>query len=392
MTQLSLKNCSRLTTKALKSIPTNFPSLQLIDLSGCLASTDDVLNLLGTSCPDLRVLRVESCSLITDAGIDRLCGDDGNPRCQRLREVNLTSTGITSYGIQKMLISQPQLQKLSLAMTSSGETFGLSSGSLLESFKLKSVDLCYTAITDASIKNLCEICPWLCELSINCCSCVTAVSLQYIASLTYLRAFSIADNQAITFHPHLVQFLAKSGNSLQTLDISGMENVDTEVLGVWCKSLKCLIMADCRNVTGSYVHVSTSQESNLLSLAQACPKLSILNLHNCHFSQHSSLAEHLVAILSHSAEFQELDLSGIEKLSDEIILQFTQSSDLSNLRSMNLSRCCEISVEPIESLIRTCQGLTQINLSHCQNISLRDAENLMKMSRERRMKPKITWV
>lgn len=392
MAQLSLKNCSRLTTKGLKELPKNLACLQLIDLSGCLACTDEVLNLLGSSCHELRTLRVESCSLVTDAGVDGLCGDDDNPKCRKLREVNLTSTGITSYGIQKILITQLDLQKFSFAMTVSGKAFELSSRCLPRSLKLNLVDLSYTSVTDAFIKSLCEICPLLCELSFNCCSSVTAVSLQYIASLTYLRALSIADNKAIKFHPHLVQFFAKSGNSLQTLNISGMENVDTELLGVCCKSLKCLIMADCRDITGSYIHVSTDQESKSLSLAQACPKLNILNLHNCRFTQHKSLAEHLTTILSNSAEFQELDLSGIEQLSDEIITQFIRSSLLSKLRSMNLSRCCKISVEPVELLLETCKSLTQLNLSHCQKISLIDAENLRKISRNRGLKPNITWV
>lgn len=395
MAQLSLKNCSRLTAKALKKLPINLPCLQLIDFSGCLACTDEVLNLLGSSCPELRVLRVESCYLVTDTGVDGLCGDNGNPKCRKLREVNLTSTGITSYGIQKMLVSQLNLQKFSLAMTGSGGAFELSSGCLTRSLNLSLVDLSYTPITDTFIKSLCEICPLLCELSINGCSSVTAVSLQCIASLTHLRVLSIADNKALKFHPHLVQFLNKSGNSLQMLNISGMENIDTEVLGTCCKSLKCLIMADCRDVTGSCIHVSTDRESKSLTLAQACPKLNTLNLHNCHFTQHKPLAEHLTSILSNSAEFEELDLSGIEHLSDEIITQFIRSSVLSKLRSMNLLRCCEITVEPVELLLETCTGLTQLNLSHCQNISLRDAEHLRKMSRGRGLNlnsPNITWV
>ena len=338
------------------------------------------------------MLKVESCSLVTDTGVDGLCGDDDNPKCRKLQEVNLTSTDITSYGIQKMLVSQLDLKTFSLAMTGSGGAFELSSRCLSRSLKLSLVDLSYTSITDTFIKSLCEVCLLLCSLSLNGCSSVTAVSLQYIASLMHLRALSIADNKAIKFHPHLVQFLAQSGNSLQMLNISGMENVDTEVLAVCCKSLKCLIMADCRHVTGSCIHVSTDKENNSLTLAQACPKLNTLNLHNCCFTQHKPLVEHLTAILSNSAEFQELDLSGIEHLSDEIFTQFIRSSALSKLRSVNLSRCCEISVEPVGLLLETCKHLTQLNLSHCQNISLRDAELLRKMSGDRGIKPNITWV
>ena len=273
-------------------------------------------------------------------------------------------------------------------MTHAGEEFYLSAASL----KLNSLDLSYTSITDACMKSICEICPLLCELSLNCCTSLTAISPQYIASLTHLRVLRIADNKAMNFHPHLAQFLVKSGNSLEALDISGMDRVDTEVIGVCCKFLQRLNMADCTEVRGSFIRVSTAEDTKWVTLAQACPKLSILNFHNCHFSCHKSLAEHLLAILSKSAEFQELDLSGIEKLSDGIVLQLIQSSDLSSLRSVNVSMCCEISVESVKLLVKTCKLLSQLNLSHCQNISLRDAENLRKVVRDSKSRLNITWV
>lgn len=388
ITQLFLKNCSRLSTKALKKIPSGLTRLQSIDLSGCLACTDEVLNLLGTSCPELTVLRVESCTLLTDAGLAGLCEDVKNPKCRRLKEVNLSSTGVTSYGIQKLLNSQQEIQKMSLAMTNSVEEFDIS----VPSIKLSSLDLSYTFITDTCMKILCKSCPLLCDLSLNCCTSLTVISLEFIASLAHLKVLRIGDNKAMKFHPHLAQFLVKSGNSLKVLDISGMDRVDTEILGVCCKSLETLNMADCTKVTGSYIHVSTADESKWVTLAQACPKLSILNLHNCHFLHHKSLAEHLLAILSNSTELQELDLSGIEKLSDEIILQLIQSSGLLLLRSVNLSMCSEISVESVELLIKTCKGLSQLNLSHCRNISLCDAENLKKVARDSKSTPKIAWI
>ena len=372
----------------MKEIPSDLTRLQSIDLSGCLACTDEVLNLLGTSCPELTVLRVESCTLLTDAGIDGLCGDDKNPKCQRLKEVNLSSTGVTSYGIQKLLNSQQEIQKVSFAMTNSVDEFDISAPSL----KLISLDLSYTFITDTCMKVLCKRCPLLCELSLNCCTSLTAMSLEFIASLTHLKVLHIGDNKAMKFHPHIAQFLVKAGNSLIVLDISGMDRVDTEIIGVCCRSLQTLNMADCTEVTGSYIRVSTSEESKWITLTQACPKLSILNLHGCHFSHHKSLAEHLLAVFSKSTELQELDLSGIEKLSDGIILQFIQSSGLSLLRSVNLSMCSKISVESAELLVKTCKGLSQLNLSHCKNISLCDAENLKKVVRDAKSTAKIAWI
>ena len=351
-----------------------------------------MLDSFGSSCPELKVLRVESCSQVTDAGVDALCGDDLNPRCRKLRDVNLTSTNVTSYGMQKVLLTQPELQKFYMAMTVSSDEFSLNCISLPNSLRLISINLSYTSVSDTSIKSLCEIFPLLCELSLNCCTSVSEDSLQYIASLRNLRMFAIAGNTSIKFQPHLEQFLKRSGDLLETLNISGMESIDTEVLGTCCKSLKCLIMADCKDVTGNFIQVSTGQEINLSSLAKACPKLNTLNLHNCKFTQRKSLLEHLTAILFHCVDFQELDLSGIEGLSDEILLQFMKSSTLVHLRLLNLSGCCEISVEPIISLAGTCKSLTQLNLSHCQNISLREAENLRQISRECGVKLNVIWV
>jgi len=392
LTQLSLKNCSRLSTKALKQIPKNLPCIQFVVLSGCLACTDDVLDSFGTSCPELKVLMVKSCSQITDAGIDALCGDDFTPRCQRIREVNLTSTSITGYGMEKILQTQPELQKFKLAMTISSDTFSIDGNKLPNSLRLVSINLSYTSVSDATIKSICEACPLLCKLFLNCCVSVTEISLQYIASLTRLRVFCIAGNTAIKFQPHFAQFVEKSGNMLETLNISGMESIDTKVLGTFCRSLKCLIMADCKDVTGDLIQLPSDQENNLLSMAKACSKLDLLNLHGCTFSQRKSLLEHLTAIVFNSLEIQTLDLSGIEGLNDDILLDFMKSSNLTHLRSLNLSRCCENSVEPIKLLLEACKSLSGLNLSHCLNISLQDAEYLRKISKKCRVRLNVTWV
>ena len=391
LTQLCLKNCSRLSTKALKQIPKNLPCIQFVDLSGCLACTDDVLDSFGSCCPELKVLRAESCSQITDVGVDALCGDDSTPRCRKLRDVNLTSTSITNYGMQKMLLTQPELQKFHAAMTSTNDEFSLNSSKLTSSLSLVSINFSHTAVSDMSVKSLCEACPLLCELFLNCCSSITEVSLHYIASLTRLRLLSIAGNTTIKFQPNLAHFLEKCGHLLETLNISGVEGIDTKVLGTCCRSLKCLIMADCKDVVGNFIPLSIGQEDTFLSLAKACPKLNHLNLHGCKFTQHKSLLEHLTAIFSSSVEFQVVDLS-IEELRDDIVLQFIKSLNLLQLRSLNLSRCSEISVEPLVLLAERCKNLTQLNLSHCRNISLQDVEYLRKVARQCGLGLNVAWV
>lgn len=340
------------------------------------------------------MLRVMSCSQITDNGIDALCGDDYNPRCRSLQDVSFTSTSITSYGITKLLLTQPALKRCSLAMTASEDTciFSLVSGTRRR-LQLVVIDLSYTAVSDISVKCFCEACPLLCEVSINCCASITEVSLEYIATLRHLKVLNVAGNMEIKFSPYMRQFLKKSGNLLEVLDISCMENIDCAVIGACCRSLKCLIMADCQDIVGNYVQESTAQDNNLqLSLVQACSKLNTLNLHSCKFAENKSLFEHLLAILGDSLEIQKLDLSGIEGLTDTILLQVIQSSNVSDLRSMNLSRCTEVSVEPIYMLMGALKSLKHLNLCHCQNISLQDVENLRKKCRGYGVSLDIEWL
>lgn len=91
-------------------------------------------------------------------------------------------------------------------------------------------------------------------------------------------------------------------------------------------------------------------------------------------------------------ELQELDLSTFEELTDEILLQLMKSSSFSHLRSLNLSRCHELSVEPMFLLSETCANLVQLDISHCLNISLQDVEDMKRVNRDRGVILNVTWV
>ena len=289
-----------------------------------------------------------------------------------------------------VLLTQCELLKISMAISTSNDVPVFHFGDL-KTTRLTCADFSYTSISDSSVKTLCEICPVLSELSISCCTSVTGVSLQSIALLQHLRSLNIAGNFAIKFKPHLEEFLRRSGAALETLNISGMKNVDTKILGLYCKSLRSLDSADCEDMSCSLIGVA-GQQTDLLSLAKACCNLNFLNLHGCTFSDDKPLAEHMLALISSSGNPLELDLSAIEKLDDDDISQFVQSSSLSCVRSLNLSRCSQITSEAIEILVKTCKSLSRLDLSYCKQISLQDVENLRRLSKEHGCKAIIMWV
>ena len=83
----------------------------------------------------------------------------------------------------------------------------------------------------------------------------------------------------IGFLADFVPFLKASGNSLEVVDVTGMESVDTQFFGLYCCSLRELRLIDCRDVLGSFVNRPGYNQS--LSLAEACPNLELLNLQGC---------------------------------------------------------------------------------------------------------------
>ena len=173
---------------------------------------------------------------VTDRGLEHLVGDLANPGCAKLVEINLTSTSITDKGVELLLRSESNLHSLSIvgASTSKGSNFRFSAP---ECCQLNCLDVSYTDITDSAVRNICSTCPFITDLSLGCCSSLSAASLQHISSLKHLRKLNIAAMR-IGFLADFVPFLKASGNSLEVVDVTGMESVDTQFFGLHCCSLR----------------------------------------------------------------------------------------------------------------------------------------------------------
>ena len=376
--RLSLKGCTRLSTKALRDIPRNLQSLQDLDLSGCRACTDDLLHKLKEWCPDLLILKLESCTQVTDQGLEFLLGK-AQPGCRKLLEVNVSSTSITDEGVALLMISLSDLWSLSSAgiTSSTGSSIAIP---IPDCTKLNCLNLSYSSITDSNVKVITDKCPGLVDLSLACCGSLSAVCLHHITSLKHLRKLNIASMKA-NFLADFVPFLKASGSRLEILDISGMKGVDSKFFGLHCCLLQELMLTDCEDITGSFI--KQTESGPLLSLTQACCSLRLLSLQGCSFSTSKPLKDHLSAILTNSSNLQFLDLSSNRDLEDEAIAHFVSSSKLGGLRGLNLAHCLHITFEAMKPVVEKCRNLALLDLSHCRNISLREVESLKKTAGKR---------
>ena len=325
---------------------------------------------------------------VTDRGLEHLVGDVANPGCVKLVEINLTSTSITDKGVELLLRSESNLHSLSVvgASTSKGSNFTFSAP---EGCQLNCLDVSYTDITDSAVRNICSTCPFITDLSLGCCSSLSAASLQHISSLKHLRKLNIAAMR-IGFLADFVPFLKASGNSLEVVDVTGMESVDTQFFGLYCCSLRELRLIDCRDVLGSFVNRPGYNQS--LSLAEACPNLELLNLQGCQFSPGKSCQDHISAVISNSINLRVLNLSNIEGLNDDSIVHFALSSELTRFYSLNLSQCVSVTIDALIIFLDRCKGLALLDVSHCHSISLQDVEGLRKMAKDAGSKMEIRWV
>lgn len=97
LVKISLKNCSKVTAKAIKCLAEAFTALQYLDLTNChTACKDDVLACIGNNCFKLKQLILDGCSMLTDLGIQIFCQSyvKANRDRKLLRKISLVNAQV----------------------------------------------------------------------------------------------------------------------------------------------------------------------------------------------------------------------------------------------------------------------------------------------------------
>lgn len=108
LTVLRVRGCGELTDAALSAVASSCAGLTVLDVSFCGRLTDVGLIVLGSCCTELRELHVAGLRLATDAGLSGL-------HCPDLRELDASSTSLTSAGLEAALEGAPRLARLAIA-------------------------------------------------------------------------------------------------------------------------------------------------------------------------------------------------------------------------------------------------------------------------------------
>jgi len=192
--------------------------------------------------------------------------------------------------------------------------------------KLREINLSYTSITDFGVRLLVSVCPNLQTITLKSCA-ITDLSLSIIAQrCRSLKELIVADCNLITDFG--VQIIAQQlKDNLQVIDLNDCQKITNGIfqyLCFFCPELKCLRI---RNTKITYeglqgvvrfkleelnLHGLPVTDSLIFQLVQHQQQLEILDISFCHLVTTTAIKE----ILNSCQRLRELHLFGSNQISE----------------------------------------------------------------------------
>ena len=185
------------------------------------------------------------------------------------------------------------------------------------------------------------------------------------------------------------------GKHLCSLNLTYLAHVEFEVIAQNCPRIERLDL--------SFTSISVTYPC--LSLGQHCPHLTSLNLAYCHVDAREprrsevedppSITEDkaLEKMIGQSPNIEELFLCGLAIQDDTLNGIFPGL--VHPLRSLNVSRCKQITIAGVRHVWERCPHIQTVNMTYCKAITLADYQRFEKKSFEERprfkVEGKIDW-
>ncbi|EDO43146.1 predicted protein [Nematostella vectensis] len=385
--QLSLKDRKFISFKAIRELIPVLSNLCSLDMTNCFYScNDNLLQVIGDHCHNIQVLKLANCLNITDNGIRAICGSEEKPKCQRIVELDISFTGMSSKGLHRIMDSKRDLRSLTAQCTCIDNTFSLSgypSDQIM--YNLKSLDLSYTLIGDQGIVSICTFCVFLEALYLNDCQQVQGNWLKSIASLEMLKHLYLGVCSDLDHRSDIRPFLEHRGVQLESLQLCNTGNISANAFESCCNLVE-LRLPEC-----TFVYESDIE----LYLLEACYNLKVLDLHKCELSAseelYSDLLDTVFSTANGSSSIEELNLCGCECFVSSDLEYYFEEGLFSNLEKLDISSCPDICKDLAIVAVRHCPKLKYLNLQQCRNVTNHHYHELKKMAKSLGLKTAIFW-
>ncbi|CAN3355936.1 hypothetical protein DICA1_D20032 [Diutina catenulata] len=321
--RLTLVNCTKLTHEPIAAVLQHCDRLQSIDLTGIAAIHDDIIDALATNCPRLQGLYAPGCKYVSEEAIVRL------------------------------LTSCPMLKRVKF------------NGS--------------HKITDVAIEALHANCKSLVELDLHNCPNVTDEYLRLIfRDLTQLREFRISNAAGVTDRLFELVPLDTKLEKLRIVDISGCNAITdrmVERLVQAAPKLRNVVLSKCMQITDAslrafshlgrslhYIHLGHCgliTDFGVASMLRSCHRIQYIDLACC-----SQLTDWTLVELANLPKLRRIGLVKCNLITDLGILELVRRrGEQDCLERVHLSYCTNLTIEPINLLLKSCPRLTHLSLT-----------------------------
>lgn len=244
-------SCCRLENESLVWIASALTELKILNLSSVLNVNNQIIDSLALNSPLLTHLNLANCSRVTNDSVSVLA-----KCCTKLIDINISCIGnITSDTITELIIFNPLLEKLDLS-GNHGIRDGLF-GDTMKKNRIKNLNVRATGLTSFGIACMAERCPLLKHLNISKLSRVDDSAIivlseccPYLESFMANDCFSITDEGLIRLSTRCrcLTTLSLASSKIKTDAWGGRFEQYTDdsieaVLGC-CKKLKTLILTN----------------------------------------------------------------------------------------------------------------------------------------------------
>jgi len=385
---LDLSSCKLPKTQFSETLPllTGLTSLSLARSS----VTDTLLSIVGLYCPLLASLDLSYCTQLTDGGLltlfleqdaegNRIAGRFGV--CRRLSKLLVAgSQGVTAEGAAAALLHLPELQVFDFQGTAAVVTRLAATRGL---GKLRLRVLHTSPEEEQDLPAVLALCPDLQHLHL-----VTFPGLREDTSLLALldtrelrevRVCNEPGSLSLPVASHLAPVLQAHGATLASLALAEVREVPVGRLATLCPALRHLALQ--WNEGYIWDGAPAAAFPRLLTAEVACREEEPTD---------QVPPEHLAAVLL-SPHLHTLHLSHTSTLTDQLTSEVLASGALTALKSLQLSRCDEVTLDGLAQLLLAHNPLEVARFARCEQVTLADFQDYQRKVKRRGWSVQLAW-
>ena len=213
-----------------------------------------------------------------------------------------------------------------------------------------------------------------------------------LGTLCHLCILHLAncEEELITFEAGVLPLLQCTGSTIEELALNEINNIDLGCIAAVCRKLKKLQCLIAGYDTAKFL---TCSHPELLSVGrhQGFPELQhasiLLHSPNNNFS-----ASYLRLLVAESTRLKTLHLAWVDALSDDLWSEILADNHLSQLESLKLESCSQITGEAIWKVLEMDNNLSNLGLMHCFEISRADFEEYQRYCKDHNFDISIDWL